>query len=261
MSELLNKKMLKQYNYKTDSSTANSVQMKSKILKRKLKHLKLTESNMSSTLFSTHTYESLAYTTTTTSSSYKLKRSSIATTFTTPVNQRRCTPSIQMKKSDRFMLISNRNDCNQTIFEPKHSSTPFSKEQKTSTPNFNKTNESKFANQMTFQQSRLNTVKDVYYVTSSSTRYLNESYCDMPMISTRSNNTNKHVSTSTPKSSRIILNLKTVHNTKMENDKLNVDSSVLSTNNVSTVTTVIKCCIRPFKNLIKNNKNIKKLCK
>lgn len=259
-------------NYRNDSSTAysitSSINRKSKVItktkqlkSKQLKSIRISNTNMSSatttTTFTSHIYESLAYTTNN-SKAIITTAATTTTTFSTPVIQRR-QPSKLSKQKPKFLL-------NQTIFEPKHSSTPSCKEQKTSTPNFNKVNESKF-NQ--FQQvSRLNTNKDIYYLTSLSSEY----YYDLPTMSSRNNplmDTNKLVSTSTPKSSRYLnLTKSTVKHHSRPNKKLNfnenliskqTNTTVQSINNVSTVTTVIKCCIKPFKNLIKNNKNIKKL--
>ena len=229
--------------------------------------------------FTSHTYESLAYTTTT-NSGCKLTKSNLKTvittttttmtsSFSTPVNHRQRPHSRLSKQDDqsRFLFLSyNRNDMNQTIFEPKHSSTPFKKEQKTSTPN--KINETKSNDHMTFQQlskinANNNTNKDVNYLTSSSTRYLyTENYCD---YLANHLDVNKLVSTSTPKSSpRYKVNLTELHNLKkkpitVKTNTVNGCTILNSRNDVSTVTTVIMCCIKPFRNFIKNNKNIKKL--
>ncbi len=231
--------------------------------------------------FTSLTYESLAYATST-NSSYKLTKSNLktvitttttrttsttATSFSTPANRRQIPYSRLSKKDDqsRLMFINyNRNDLNQTIFEPKHSSTPFKKEQKTSTPN--RINESKLRNHMTFQQlskvnAHTNNNKDFYYLTSSSTRYLDtENCCD---YLTSRLDSNKLVSTSTPKSTPKykfkLTETRTFKKPINANDMNNGRTLLNSRNDVSTVTTVIKCCIKPFRNFIKNNKNIKKL--
>lgn len=273
-------------NYKTDISSAISIasstnrkhKMVSKshqLKSKRIRSIRVSNTNMSSNTatFTSNTYESLAYTTT---------NSKAATTFSTPITNRRC-PSTRLNKQKILSFNQYKSELNQTIFEPKHSSTPFGKEQKTSTPNFNKSNESKFQNTQFQQVSRLNTQKDLYYFTSLSSEY----YSDLRMMTSSryinplAETNNKLVVTSTPKSSRYFnLTKSVVKATKIDSvknaqaKKLNFNENLVkcnsnnvtifdntnsNNNNVSTVTTVIKCCIKPFKNLIKSNKTIKKL--
>lgn len=139
---------------------------------------------------------------------------------------------------------------NQTIFEPKFSSSPIHREQKTSTPTKNRPEEDKPMKIRLSNASRFKFLNSTNFQTFSTTT----SQSIQPNLQSFEYNQN----TSTPKVARRNVNGSVENGTTMAFKECAVDMSEnfclknLSSSTDSNVSTVIKCCIQPLKNLIRH---------